>query len=231
MKTTILISVLVIGLMTVLFSTNISPGGMELPKGWFKAGDKPESYEMGVVKMPSCDFTKDQKLIIQKNDLIVNPMTGGKVATIKSTDKKIDGFGTLMQNCKPGNYLGNRVRMSGCMKTENVSDWAGLWFRVDGTSVRDFLAFDNMHDGKKNRSVKGTHDWEKYEIVLDVPAGATNLAYGALLGGTGQIWFDHITFEIVDNSVPTTGYTQKETNEKAPERWGNDEPTNLDFEK
>ena len=63
-----------------------------------------------------------------------------------------------------------------------------------------------MHDGKKNISVKGTTNWTKYEIVLDVPSNATLIVYGALLAGTGQIWVDHLSFEIADTSVETTGY-------------------------
>lgn len=43
----------------------------------------------------------------------------------------------------------------------------GLWFRVDGTTGKS-LSFDNMQD----RAVKGTTEWARYEIVLDVPEGA-----------------------------------------------------------
>jgi hypothetical protein len=174
-------------------------GTMELPKSWFKAGSKPESYDMGLDRAAY--------------------MTGKSSATIKSIDKEINGFGTLMQNCLPTKYAGKRVRMSGFMKSDNVQGWAGLWFRVDqhaGSST----AFDNMQD----RSVKGTTDWKKYEIVLDVSSDASNLAYGALLAGTGQIWFADLKFEIVDNTVATTGTTGP-----VNERKVQDEPTNLDF--
>ena len=173
-------------------------------KDWFAAGSKPKSYEMGVDKNAGHD--------------------GKNAATIKSKDKKIkNDFGTLMQDCLPEKYLGKRVRMSGYMKTQDVSEWSGFWFRVDQPNSNATLSFDNMHDGKKDRSVKGTTPWTKYEIVLDVPLKASNLAYGALLSGTGQIWFDGIKFEIVDNSVPTTGM---DDNAMMP----NNAPSNLDFE-
>jgi hypothetical protein len=149
---------------------------------------------------------------------------GKNAATIKSTAKKIKGFGTLMQNCLPDKYLGKRVRMTGLVKTQDVSHWAGLWFRIDEKGSTKSLGFDNMKDGKKDRSIRGTTDWTKYEIVLDVPLNSSNLAYGALLVGTGQIWFDDIKFEVVDNTVPTTG---KGKEEMMP----NKEPVNLDFEK
>jgi len=175
----------------------------DLPKGWFVAGSDPKSYDMGIDKGAGQD--------------------GKNAATIKSTAKKIKGFGTLMQECLPDNYLGKRVRMTGMVKTKDVSKWAGLWFRVDEKGTNNALGFDNMKDGKKDRSIKGTTDWTKYEIVLDVPLNASNLAYGALLVGTGQIWFDNIKFEVVDNTVPTTG---KDNDDMMP----NKEPVNLEFE-
>jgi hypothetical protein len=66
--------------------------------------------------------------------------------------------------------------------------------------------------------VKGNTEWTKYEIVLEVPETTKNIAFGALLHGTGQIWFDNLNFEVADNSVPST---------KKPK----EEPTNLNFEK
>ncbi len=189
--------VLFIAMTVTLFS-------FDLPTGWFKAGSDPKSYDMGIDKGAGQD--------------------GKNAATIKSNAKKIKGFGTLMQNCLPENYLGKRVRMSGMVKTQDVSDWSGLWFRIDQKGSDQTLGFDNMHDGKKDRSIKATTAWTKYEIVLDVPLNASNLAYGALLVGTGQIWFDDIKFEVVDNSVPTTGEGKESL---MPSK----EPVNLDFEK
>jgi hypothetical protein len=173
----------------------------DIPTGWKKAGDKPNSYEMGIDKGMGQD--------------------GKNAATIKSIDKEIKGFGTLMQQSKPDKYLGKRIRMSAYVKSENVKEWAGLWLRVDQVSSTRYLSFDNMQD----RPIKGTTDWKKYEIVLDVPQNSSLLAYGALLSGTGQIWFDNLTFEVVDNSVKPTS----SINGGQPSTV--DQPTNLDFEK
>lgn len=49
-----------------------------------------------------------------------------------------------------------RVRLSGMVKTQVVSDWSGLWFRIDQKGSQQNLGFDNMHNGKKDRSIKGT---------------------------------------------------------------------------
>jgi hypothetical protein len=189
---------------SILIAAAVLLSSFDLPAGWFTAGSHPQFYDMGIDKGTSLD--------------------GTAAATIKSTftksKKQFQGFGTLMQNCLPHQYHGKRVRMSGFMKTENVIHWAGFWMRVDQKNSNDPLAFDNMEE----RDIKGNIDWKKYEIVLNVPENATNIAYGALLVGSGQIWFDNIKFEIVDNKVPLTGESRDILKK-------NDLPVNLDFEK
>ena len=194
MTTNLVKSVLLLGTTLILLA-------FDQPAGWFNAGSKPQSYEMGIEKGAG--------------------QNGKNAATIQSKDTKIDGFGTLMQQCNPDKYLGKRVRMTGYVKSENVLTWAGLWLRIDQAGSQQPLSFDNM----ESRSIKGSSGWKKYEIVLDVPANASLMAFGALLAGTGKIWFDNMAFEIVDKSVQTTDTK----NEKNPATLSG--PTNLDFEK
>lgn len=179
----ILIAGLLVMSATALYSIDVSTH-------WSAAGSHPRSYEMGV-------------------DTVVT-MDGKVVSTIKSIEAKIDGFGTYMSVSLPDKYLGKRIRMSGYLKTKDVSDWSSIWLRVDGDDPLVSLEFDNMHDGKTDRSVKGTTDWKKCEIVLDVPQAASRIAFGAILVGTGQIWFVDPTFEVVDATVPTTGLSPSE---------------------
>ena len=147
-------------------------------KGWFLAGSNPESYEI--------DLVKDQD-------------TNSNVGHLKSKHA-VDGFGTIMQSFKPTSYLGKRVRLSGYIKSKDVSGWAGMWLRIDGQDKTQPLAFDNMH----GRPIKGTNAWSKYEIVLDAPETSTDFAFGVLQAGTGEVWLDDLQFEIVDKSVPLT---------------------------
>ena len=172
----------------------------DLPLGWFKGGNAIDSYDIGIDKNAGID--------------------GGNAATIKSIDADIKGYASLAQNCLPDKFRVSRIRMSGYVKSKEVSDWAGLWLEVREEGVEQFVAFDNMFE----RPIKGTTDWQKYEIVVDIPAKSTNISYGALLSGNGQIWFDKLKIEIVDNAVPTTG---KGNGYPLPQR----EPTNLDFDK
>lgn len=151
-----------------------------IPEGWIKAGSKPEKYEVGI----DTAITK----------------SGKKSAYILSKATKIKGFGTLMQSFSAQDYLGERVKLTGYLKTKTVSGWAGLWFRVDSRDKGKVIGFDNMQD----RALSGTNDWTKCEIVLDVPKESSSINYGALLDGTGQIWFDDLYFEVVDKSIQST---------------------------
>ena len=154
--------------------------GDEIPKGWFRAGNRPGDYEMSL----------DHSVV----------HSGKASAYLKSIVSEAPGFGTLMQTFKADTFCGKRIRLSGCVRSKDVTDWAGLWMRVDG-SQKEMLAFDNM----QNRPVKGTTDWTKYEIVLDVPNQAQEVAFGLLLSGRGQVWMDDLNFEVVGKDVPTTG--------------------------
>lgn len=168
-------------------------------KEWFPAGNARDSYDMGI-----------------DNTVVHN---GKAAATIQSKEPKIKGFGALMQECKADKYRGKKVKMSGYLKTTDVDGWAGFWLRIDKKGSNKNLAFDNMH----NRKVKGTNDWTQFEIVLDVSCEASNMAYGVLLTGTGQVWFDDIQFEEVKPEV-TIYHPMGSEIEQQPA------PANLNFE-
>src|SRR5512140_278762 len=117
------------------------------PAGWFLAGNSPADYTIGT-DVGSAHGGKESAFLAAKG-------SGSK------------GFGTLMQEFVPKEFVGKRVRLSAWVKSESVGDWAGVWMRVDGPAGRS-LAFDNM----QTRPIKGTSDWKRYDVVLDVPAEA-----------------------------------------------------------
>lgn len=159
--------------------------------GWFLAGSRPDCYEIGV----------DARDVHE----------GKPVAYLRSITDPAGGFGTLMQQITPAEFLGKRVRFTGAVRPEGVKGWAGLWLRVDGPS--GMLAFDNM----QARPIRGTSDWSRHAVVLDVGEAATNIAFGVLLDDEGCVRIADLTFEIVDETVPKTSRTR-------PTR-----PRNLDF--
>lgn len=178
---------------TVLLTRNESQA--QNINGWFKTGSKSKSYEIGLNSSES--------------------KTGKKCAFIKSIDDEIVGFGAIMQTCDAKNYLGKQIKMIGYVKTENVDNWSGMWLRVDSKYGGKSLSFDNMH----NRPIKGDTDWVRCEIILNVPKESSTLNYGVLLNGTGEVYFDRISFEILGDM------TEDVKVKKIPER-----PANIDFE-
>ncbi len=147
------------------------------PAGWFLAGDNPTNYRTGVDRAEMHDGLPSAYLVSLANGT---------------------GFGTLMQSINAANYAGKRVRLRAWVESRDVSDWAGLWMRVD--KGREAVTFDNMQD----RPIKGTQSWNTYDVVLDVPADATNINFGILLTGAGEVWMNHVSLEVVDNSTPST---------------------------
>lgn len=117
----------------------------------------------------------------------INTKSGKYAATIEfnegNTDFKAWAF-TI-----PDNYGGKKITLSDYIKTENVTDgYAGLWMRIDPS-----IAFDNMN---KN-GAKGTIDWTKYEITLEMnPEKTKQIVIGGLLVGKGKMWIDNFNVSI-----------------------------------
>lgn len=168
-----------------------------IPSGWTLAGSNPRDYE-----------------IIQDN---VEPFSGYFSSSLKSVVNRPQGYVTLMQSINSDKYKGARIRFSGYVKAKFVADWASLWMRVDDVIGRP-ISFDNMND----RPIVGTSDWVKYEVVLDVPVSASEISFGVLLDGKGQIWFDKMELNVVGMDVPVT--------DRLKNKIMDTEPRNLDFE-
>lgn len=179
------------------------------PKGWLKDG-KVDKYDIKV--LTSAGY-------------------GGKnTVTIKSLPVTTGHDGAcIWQNSLPTKFMGHRVKMTAYLKTASLTDTAGVWFKIVNAPAQT-LEIDE-------RQITKTLDWTKFEIILDVPKGATNLNYGAYLSGLGQLWISEISFEIVDKTIKST--TQK-SEAYVPVQGGpidvmtmlpatHEVPTNLDF--
>lgn len=162
-------------------------------KCWFLAGASPKDYAVGIDDAVSYD--------------------GKKAAYLRSVVEKPSEFGTLMQNFKANRYLNKRMRFAAAVKSEDVGGWAGLWMRIDGGEKKDSLRFDNM----QKRAIKGSTDWQRYQVVLDIPEESTGIFFGILMDGKGQVWLSDVQFEEAPNE-PTTDLDG-----------GQEEPGNLDF--
>jgi hypothetical protein len=180
----------------VLFALVLLPtlAAAATPNGWFLAGSDPASYR------------------IERDTSVVRD---GKASGLLASTGPSKGFGTMMQSFDATEYLGKRVKLSAWVKAKDVKSWAGVWMRVDGKD-KPSLAFDNM----QSRPIKGTLDWKRYDIVLDVADNASGIYFGILMDGEGKVWLNSLQLEIVDASVPVTSQYPSPHLKK---------PTNLDF--
>jgi RNA polymerase sigma factor (sigma-70 family) len=150
------------------------------PKGWMKNGSANDLYEVGV----------DEN----------NSWGGMPSAYAMSTTAPKGKFGGMMQSIAADAFQGQRVRLTGWIKTEDAAEGGNLWMRVDGKEPNKTLGFDNM----ANRAPKGTTDWQEHSIVLDVPPDSARLNYGFFVAGTGKMWVNGVTVTPVGTDVPVT---------------------------
>lgn len=114
-------------------------------------------------------------------------------------------FASLGQGLAPGVAAGHRLKLSGWIRTREVSDgYAGLWLRVDGRRG-SVLALENMHENGS----RGTGDWRRFEVSILVVPNAARVIFGVLMTGSGTAWFDDLSLE-VDESVDVPPYPEVE---------------------
>jgi hypothetical protein len=105
--------------------------------------------------------------------------------------------GTLMQVSFAGAFRGKSIKLTAFLRSHDVARRAGLWIRADdanGTTV----AFRNCLDARAPGSfVKDNTDWKEVEISIDIPDTAVALSYGVQMLGTGAVWIDNVSFEVV----------------------------------
>lgn len=115
--------------------------------------------------------------------------------------------------------MGRRLQVSGFLKAKQVKGWAGLWVRVDAADGK-VLQFENM----MNEPVRGTIDWKRYSVTVDVPPEAVGIHFGALLSGRGEVLVDDFDLEATGPLLP--GRELKQRIRVLPA-----EPANLGFER
>jgi hypothetical protein len=171
----------------LLFATatkaQVMPPVGAMPVGWYALGDRTGDYVVG--SDPSRrDGGQGQ---------------GG--GTIRSLTQDPLGVATLQQSIQATEFRGQRVRLSGFVKSGpgGLGGSSGLWMRVDGPAGSESMDF------VQSRASEHGKDWARYDVVLDVPRNAVGLSFGVLLYGRGQVWLDDVALERVGSDVLLTG--------------------------
>jgi hypothetical protein len=145
------------------------------PPGWFNSA--------GFVFGAATDYT------ILVEDRVDRP--GTHCVRFEHRTADADRFGSLMQRCYAGSYLGGAaIRLAAELKVSDVLEGAGIWLRADGADDSE-LFFDNM----SNRLISGSTGWRDCLIEAHLPPGVRWLNYGILLLGSGTVWGDNFRLE------------------------------------
>ncbi|HET7871131.1 MAG TPA: hypothetical protein VFL42_01385, partial [Terriglobales bacterium] len=126
-----------------------------------------------------------------------HPKQGKYCVELSATGKSESSpFGNLMQHFDAAAYRGKHVRFRAAVRTEGpaMGGRAQLWLRVDRQGG-DMGFFDNMGD----RPITA-NEWQYYEIVGDIEPDAAEINIGVILLGTGKLWIDDASFEILGDT-------------------------------
>ncbi len=123
---------------------------------------------------------------------------GGNAKFLRSNHKTGDkDWASLAQGFNAAQYRGKRLRFQAQVRTEGITDWSGLWMRVDCQGDRS-CSFYNSED----KPLVGTQDWQLRSVTLDVPDNARMIVFGVIASGRGTVWIDELKFDVVGDDVP-----------------------------
>lgn len=113
-----------------------------------------------------------------------HPTSSGQSLRLSRTETSSDSFAYAAQ-ATPFDFIGKSLKLTGWIKTDQVSTDGGaaLWIRLDSGS--NLAAFDNMGENM----LKGTEAWQQIELSVEVPPDVDMLTFGTLLAGTGTAYF------------------------------------------
>jgi RNA polymerase sigma factor (sigma-70 family) len=110
--------------------------------------------------------------------------------------KSFAWFGHDIRYPESERYLGHTVRLSGWIKTENVSNHVQPQIRpLSGLMQRDskLLAKDSM---VQDNSIRGTLNWTPFSLTCDIPKNTGHIETSFIFWGSGKVWIDTNSLEL-----------------------------------
>lgn len=112
------------------------------------------------------------------------------------------GSVSVFQDFSAARYQGERVRLSGFLRSERLAGQASLWITVTDNGGNR-TAFDTVR-------LSATGPWNRQELVVDVDRSAGAIRFGVQMTGAGTLWAAAFRFETVGSSVPLTARKEPE---------------------
>lgn len=102
-------------------------------------------------------------------------------------------------------YRGQTVLFRAMLRSRDLGPGTtGLWIRADSAN-RKAAAFAHTYA----QALDGTRDWTAREVALKVPADATQLMFGAVIGAEGGLWIDDVELSAPQMPEPSAVSTAR----------------------
>jgi hypothetical protein len=147
---------------------------------WQPDSTNPEQYLVGLTK--------------------ISGMAGSEAAVVAArTGAARDSKGGMAQSVDAAEWRGKRVKLTARLKPLEATQVQIVMDVVSGATLHR-QATQTM----VTRPISGSRDWQVQEIVMEVPADATDIVYGLYLRGQGAAFGDSFKLEAVGRNVPLT---------------------------
>ena len=104
-------------------------------------------------------------------------------------------FGHTIHYPESERYAGHTVRLSGWIKTENVSNHVQPQIRPLSGLIMHFkrLGNDSM---VQDKSIRGTLNWTPFSLTCDIPKNTGHIETSFIFWGSGKVWIDTNSLEL-----------------------------------
>lgn len=101
-------------------------------------------------------------------------------------------------------YRGQRIHLVAYLKTEDVQQ-ASLCLGVSAPPLDPEEDLPAYYSTVNQQPIEDIQDWQRYELVIDVPDDAYSINPVFNMWRRGKVWLNGIHIEVVDKNTPLTG--------------------------
>jgi pimeloyl-ACP methyl ester carboxylesterase len=119
--------------------------------------------------------------------------SGERSLLIEQTEEAGKGPFVSIANIIPAKYIGKEIEFKAYLKFENVTGFVAIFIRIDNGN-RESVMFQSL----QQQHIKGTKDWQLYNVKCTIPADAQTIFVSPILFGPGKLWVDDAQV-LIDN--------------------------------
>jgi hypothetical protein len=124
--------------------------------------------------------------------------TDGECGILSSAVPRPTGSAALVQAIFADDYRGGAVVFRGDIRTEQLTEQAGLRLEI----LRNWWRVGRAREDHGVTISGGRHQWTSHEITALIPEDADMIRFGIALSGAGRVWLRHPELRRADSPEP-----------------------------